>query len=79
MVIRYISTGFHALSFAYSFTAISTTTTAAQSDKQQPSTIDENCATGSNNAQQTGNGDVPQHAPPLQVSLAHLSLANALT
>lgn len=41
-----------------------------QPDKQQPPTIDENCATGSNNSyQQTANGDIPQqHAPPLQVS-----------
>lgn len=41
--------------------------TNATSDKQQPLTIDENCATGSS-AHQTGNGDIPQqHAPPLQV------------
>lgn len=41
----------------------------SQPEKQQPPTIDENCATGSNNShQQTGNGDIPQqHAPPLQV------------
>ncbi|CRK93620.1 CLUMA_CG007150, isoform A [Clunio marinus] len=40
---------------------------STQPDKQQPPTIDENCATGSNNShQQTGNGDIPQHAPPLQ-------------
>lgn len=41
-------------------------------DKQQ--TIDENSATGSNNQQTTGNGDIPQqHAPPLQVSFIKIS------
>lgn len=50
---------------------IETATNVSQPDKQQPPTIDENCATGSSNnsQQQTANGDIPQqHAPPLQVS-----------
>lgn len=41
----------------------------SSSNKQQSSTIDENCATGSGGSL-TGNGDLPQsqtHAPPLQV------------
>lgn len=51
---------------------IETATNVAQLDKQQPPTIDENCATGSN-LQQTANGDIPQqHAPPLQVRLKGL-------
>lgn len=51
--------------------SIATNPSLIQPDKQQPPTIDENCATGSNNSyQQTANGDIPQqqHAPPLQVS-----------
>lgn len=49
---------------------IAANVSSTQPDKQQPPTIDENCATGSSNShQQTGNGDIPQqHAPPLQVS-----------
>lgn len=59
------------LSTTYTHTTEMEIRTATQpSDKQQPSAIDENCATGSNNThQQTGNGDIPHHhAPPLQVS-----------
>lgn len=43
---------------------------SAQFNKQMPSTIDENCATGSG-SYTTGNGDISSqpssHAPPLQV------------
>lgn len=50
-------------------TSAATIVPSTQPDKQQPPTIDENCATGSNNSYpQTANGDIPQHAPPLQVS-----------
>lgn len=62
-------------------TSIAANLSTIQLEKQQPPTIDENCATGSNNAcQQTANGDIPQqHAPPLQVRncLVHIFLSNS--